>query len=250
MARGTTTTGGTAKIARTLDLPFTGGWTMMAWSRVTGSMPGGTLNALFDLHRVGTFSSLGVSIDTTGGLGSGCGIFVSSGDTWEYIAHIGSTWTDFTNYHHFAVTFRSPNSAAGPFLKFYFDGAVASQTINSNVAQDAQYDEVAAFGTVSSTTSAAAFNQHFRLWDRPLSLDEIRREMRSRFAIARSGLRADLPLLFDNSDLVARSVWTESGTITTEVGPILGGYAPRAILPFAAGATIDATPIWLPGHYV
>lgn len=234
MARGNTTDATTMKIARTVSgMPFPGGWTMMAWSRVHGSMTN-SLNGLFDLHRVGTSSAIGVYVDTSGGLGAGCGIFTVSGDYWENISSIGNAWTDFTNYHHFAVTMSSPNSSGGAFLKFFLDGEM-SKTINSLVGITQDYDEIAAYGCVTGgIPSARCYNQHFRFWNRPLSPNEIRDEKRSRFPVSRLGLFADLPLHYDNFDTVARAAWTEGGTggsIVTEVGPILGGLPnPQLIL--------------------
>lgn len=228
MARGQTTAGTTIALHRTIDLPMVGGWTMMAWCRVATATSG--FASMFDLHRTGSSSSLGVYIDSTGGLG-GCGIFLTSGDVWEHIPRI-STWDDLTNYHHYAVTFKSPNNAGGPFLKFYFDGVEPSTSINSTVAVDAQYDDVAAYGCVSGgIASAPCFNQHFRLWSRPLAPNEILKEKRSRFPVTRQGLLSDLPLIYDNSDTCG-SIWTESGgSLTTEVGPILGGWPdPQLVL--------------------
>lgn len=242
MARGQDTVDTTNGIFRATDLPFWGGLTMMGWVRIA-TIPVSGQVAIFGFTTVSSGGNSGLVINTTPDIffyhddGAGAAVVIAANPQPTTVA-----------YHHYAFTISSPNSTLGsPYVNTYFEGNSVMQAATVGGKGGDTIDNICAIGGLGSF-SARCFVQHLRCWDRALTAAEVKREMRSRFAVTRRSLIADFPLLSDDTDLVQESGWTSTGMLT-EGGPVLGGWPDPMILPLAAGAA-TATPIMIPGYYV
>jgi hypothetical protein len=227
-----------------------GGYTQMAWVRVSTDVTTTAPNA--------------VGMHTDAGADDGL-IFDKNPPSTSRVAAIeihgslGGNAVDLTYsglnvfiYHHYAWTVLTASSGAGGWIRAYMDGRFVGARPFDSAFGGGNITKIMAVGA-HSNFAAAAFVQHQRVWARVLTLGEIQQEMKSRFAVSRHRIVCDLPLIYDERDLVGQGLWNDSGSavsVTTEVGPILGGGPGLLELAELSATSVQVSPINLPGYYV
>lgn len=207
-----------SNIARTTNLPPITNFTVMAWMRMTATTA--TYTTLFSLGASGSTQYYAMNFSSDG----------LSLRLWNYV----NSWTygviTVGRWYHLAMAL-TPTTFLG-----YVNGSLAlTGALNASIVAQAMR-----FG---SSFSSGLFNGRLaaiKVWNRGLAAGEIQAEMFSALPVNYSGLNSCYPIATPRDILPmneegytsARTRWadwsgnglefTETGTITTELGPPIG----------------------------